>query len=187
MPVCLEPFEDLLGVVEHGRGGVERERAVGMERAVVPSAVRRPGRRDHVVGEVLSEAGAGEDRLPAFGRHRRLRRLATEVEACGHGCTVPNRELSEEWTKQKVWRAFGRANRSKTLKTPPAVRGRRQPPVDLGGSGVRRLAGYSVGDRVADLASGADTGVAGGAGADVVGNRVLDPARGGWFADVLEE
>ena len=59
--VGLQPLEDLLPVVQHHRGRVERERAVGHHRRVVPPRVRRPADRHHVVGEMPAESGVGQD------------------------------------------------------------------------------------------------------------------------------
>ena len=60
LPVGLQALEDLLGVVEHRGGGVQGQRAVGLEPAVMPAALRRPPQGDHVVGEDLAETGCRE-------------------------------------------------------------------------------------------------------------------------------
>ena len=69
--VALDAFEDFLAVVEHGCCGVEDERAVGANSCVVPGAtglvVAFPVDGDHVVGEVVTEAGVCKDFGAAFG------------------------------------------------------------------------------------------------------------------------
>ena len=69
--VALDAFEDFLAVVEHGCCGVEDERAVGVNSCVVPGAaglvVTLPVDGDHVVAEVVTEAGVCEDFGAAFG------------------------------------------------------------------------------------------------------------------------
>ena len=69
--VALDAFEDFLAVVEHGCCGVEDERAVGVNSCVVPGAaglvVAFPVDGDHVVAEVVTEAGVCEDFGAAFG------------------------------------------------------------------------------------------------------------------------
>ena len=71
MAVALDAFEDFLTVVEHGCCGVEDERAVGVNSCVVPGAaglvVTLPVDGDHVVAEVVTEAGVCEDFGAAFG------------------------------------------------------------------------------------------------------------------------
>src|SRR5690606_30646055 len=90
--IRLEALEDLLRVVEDRGRRVERERPVGPEDRVVPTALRRPAGGDHVVGEELAEAGVGEDLPPTLGGRRRGRELPAELKTCGHGCTVSNRQ-----------------------------------------------------------------------------------------------
>ena len=63
VPVGLQPLEDLLRVVQHRGGRVERERPVRHDRRVVPAVGRGPGGHRHVVGEVHAETGVVEDRL----------------------------------------------------------------------------------------------------------------------------
>ena len=69
--VALDALEDFLAVVEHGCCGVEDERAVGANSCVVPGAaglvVAFPVDGDHVVGEVVTEAGVCKDFGAAFG------------------------------------------------------------------------------------------------------------------------
>ena len=59
--VGLHPLEGLLRVVQDGGRGVEAERAVGLDPGVVPALVGRPLDQEHVVGEVVAEAGVRED------------------------------------------------------------------------------------------------------------------------------
>ncbi len=70
MPVGLDALEDLLAVVQHGCGGVEGDRAVGLDARTVPAAADRPADVDHVVGEARAEAGIDEDRLTLGGALR---------------------------------------------------------------------------------------------------------------------
>ena len=69
--VALNALEDFLTVVEDGCCGVQNERAVGVDSGVVPGAaglvVTLPVDGDHVVGEVVAEAGVLEDFFAAFG------------------------------------------------------------------------------------------------------------------------
>ena len=69
--VALDAFKDFLAVVEDGCCGVEDERAVGANSCVVPGAtglvVAFPVDGDHVVGEVVTEAGVCKDFGAAFG------------------------------------------------------------------------------------------------------------------------
>ena len=69
--VALDAFEDFLAVVEDSGGGVEGQRAVGVHSCVVPGAaglvVALPVDGDHVVAEVVAEAGVCEDFGAAFG------------------------------------------------------------------------------------------------------------------------
>ena len=79
--VGLQTLERLLGVVEHRRGRVEGERGVADDPVVVPAAFRVPVDQDHVVAEVRSEPGVGEDRL-AFGLRPAGRGIQTEISHC---------------------------------------------------------------------------------------------------------
>ena len=63
MAVGLEALEDLLAVVQHSGGRVERDWTVGLNARTVPPTAGRPADVDHVVGEVLAEARVGEDRV----------------------------------------------------------------------------------------------------------------------------
>ena len=69
--VALDAFEDFLAVVEDSGGGIEGQRAVGVNSCVVPGAaglvVTLPVDGDHVVAEVVTEAGVCEDFGAAFG------------------------------------------------------------------------------------------------------------------------
>ena len=63
MPVGLDAFEDFLAVMQHRRGRIQRQRAVGAHLRVVPAIRLVPLDGDHVVGEMLAEADlAGQDR-----------------------------------------------------------------------------------------------------------------------------
>src|SRR5699024_2630857 len=54
--VALESFEDLLGVMEHGRRRVEHQRAIGLELERLPAVIDRITDVRHMIGEVLAEA-----------------------------------------------------------------------------------------------------------------------------------
>ncbi len=90
MPVGLDALEDLLGVVQHGGGGVQGQGAVGTHLAAVPAGVQGPAHMGHVVGEVLAETGVGEDLLAdGVGRGGGV---GKQFEAlCGHGKGSPLR------------------------------------------------------------------------------------------------
>ena len=49
--------------MQHSCGRIERKRTVGFHLRSVPPAADRPADIDHVVGEVLTETGVGENRL----------------------------------------------------------------------------------------------------------------------------
>ncbi len=53
--VCLEPLEDLLGIVEHQAGGIEDERAVRLDPGIEPPLVDLPLGHEHPVGEEPAE------------------------------------------------------------------------------------------------------------------------------------
>src|SRR6185437_1010931 len=93
LPVGLKPLEELLAVVEHRRGRVERERAVRLELAIVPAALRRPAQRDHVIGEDLTEPRRLQNPRAVGGWHSRLGGVDLELdlgfEACGHRRSGP--------------------------------------------------------------------------------------------------
>ena len=61
MPVRLEPFEDGLPVMEHGGGRLKRQPLAGADLQRMPAVPRISARRSHVIGEVATEAGRGED------------------------------------------------------------------------------------------------------------------------------
>jgi len=82
VPVGLEPLEDLLPVVQHGRGRVELDWTVGLHPWAVPASARRPADVDHVVGEVLAEPRVGED-LRALDLGERLGVEPTGEVECG--------------------------------------------------------------------------------------------------------
>ncbi len=54
-PIGLQTFENLLAVVQHRRGGIERDRLAGAQLRILPSAVPGPADRHHVVGEHAPE------------------------------------------------------------------------------------------------------------------------------------
>ncbi len=89
----LEPLEDLLRVVQDGSRRVELERTVRHDLAVVPALVRGPGRDDHVVGELLAEAGIRQDRLAVgvTGRARVIGAGERQRRLGGHGRTPAGR------------------------------------------------------------------------------------------------
>ena len=55
--IGLEALEDFLPVVQHGGGGIERDRFTRAHLRVVPAAVLGPADGDHVIGEDLAEPG----------------------------------------------------------------------------------------------------------------------------------
>ena len=80
LPVRLQPFEDLLAVVQDGGRGVEHERAVRLELAVVPALIGRPAQRDHVVGKYLPETGRLEQTGPDVVRDTTLGGVHIEAD-----------------------------------------------------------------------------------------------------------
>jgi len=91
--VRLEALEDLLRVVQHRGRRLELDRAVGRDARAVPSALLRPADVDHVVGEVLAEAGLGEDVGVLGCRPGFLVRLYHELEGGGSEVLEPGRVL----------------------------------------------------------------------------------------------
>src|SRR5262249_2300218 len=151
-----------LAVVEHRRGRVERERAVRLELAVVPAALRRPAQRDHVIGEELTEPRRLQNLLAVSGWHSRLGGIDLEldlgVEACGHrrsgpfraiyACIGSVRQVSFWLYRRLPARTCHRCCHSFTDGTFAHVAG-------FGTlRGVTPLAGYSLGDVIADLGGG---------------------------------
>ena len=80
VPVGLHALEDLLRVVQHRGRGLQRDRPVRRDLAVVPAPVGGPGGQHHVVGEGLAEPGVGEDRLALLVRQRVRAPLHGELE-----------------------------------------------------------------------------------------------------------
>ncbi|MPM39352.1 hypothetical protein SDC9_85985 [bioreactor metagenome] len=81
--VRLEALEDLLGVVEDRRRGVERLPAVRYELRVTPAVLHGPRGDRHVVGEVPAEPGRSQDDRALLGSCRG--RMGVHVEAQAHG------------------------------------------------------------------------------------------------------
>src|SRR5699024_10784860 len=61
VPVGLEPFEDLLAVVQHGGGRIELERRIGLDAVTGPPGGAGEGNASHVVGAHLPEPWCGQD------------------------------------------------------------------------------------------------------------------------------
>ena len=55
--VCLDALEDLLPVVQHRRGRVQRDRAVGHHFGIMPAGFLFPAHGHHVVGEMQAKTG----------------------------------------------------------------------------------------------------------------------------------
>src|SRR5699024_9652751 len=60
---ALEPFEDLLGAMEHGRRRAEHQRAIGRDLGRLPAVIDRTTEVSHTTGEVPAEAGVLPDAL----------------------------------------------------------------------------------------------------------------------------
>ena len=68
--IGLHALENLLRVMQHGAGRIERQRPARFEPCVVPAAPLVPVDRDHVVREDLAEAGIGDRLVARFTRYR---------------------------------------------------------------------------------------------------------------------
>ena len=69
--VGLQPLEDLLGIVEDHRRGIQLERPVGFDQGIVPALARVVRHGEQMIAEDLSEAQLrliGGLCLPLFGR-----------------------------------------------------------------------------------------------------------------------
>ena len=78
--VGLEPFEDLLPVVQDGGRGVELQRTVLLHAAVGPASLGRPPDACHVVREHGAELGRRKTRLALLSRRGSVRE--PDVESC---------------------------------------------------------------------------------------------------------
>ncbi len=70
MAVGLDALEDLLAVVQHRGGRIQRQRAVGADLGIVPALLAVPFDGDHVVGEGVAEARRGENLRALVGAAR---------------------------------------------------------------------------------------------------------------------
>jgi len=57
--VCLETFEDFLGVVKDQAGRIEQKRLVGLDASITPALAGLPFNQQHAVGEVFTESELG--------------------------------------------------------------------------------------------------------------------------------
>ena len=78
MAVCLQTFEDLLGVVQHGCARIQLQRRVRLDATVAPALTLGPAHVGHVVGEDLTEC-----------------RLVDELLALRVGCGIVVRQHGE--------------------------------------------------------------------------------------------
>ena len=76
--VCLQTFEDLLGVVQHGCARIQLQRRVRLDATVAPALALGPAHVGHVVGEDLTEC-----------------RLVDELLALRVGCGIVVRQHGE--------------------------------------------------------------------------------------------
>ena len=84
--VGLEAFENFLGVVQHGRGRIEREIGAGFDPRVVPALGLVVADDRHVIGEDAAEAGVRQlGRAILLGRRVR-RRLNVEFHGLVSCC-----------------------------------------------------------------------------------------------------
>jgi hypothetical protein len=77
--------------VQHGGGGIHRDRPTGLDPGVVPAFAVRVPNGDHVIGEDPPESGVGQQRGPLGGGYRRRipMNLELEVLTAVHMCCPP--------------------------------------------------------------------------------------------------
>ena len=106
MAVGLEPLKDLLAVVEHGSGGIQGHRAVGLQARIIPLPVSLfhvtgPVDGDHVVREMYAETGVGQDGVPDLVGGRVGIGLADEMGA--QECSPSTARIQAACRAATIW------------------------------------------------------------------------------------